>query len=409
MADAKLDVMKVRADFPILKRKVRESELVYLDSAASSLKPEAVIERMTTYYRNETSNVHRGAHFLAEQGTLAYEGARATVAKFVKAKSPSEIVFTRGTTEAINLVAQTYGRMTLKSGDEILLTELEHHSNIVPWQLIAQEKGAKIKVIPITDEGEIDFVAFEKLLSPKTKIVAMSWCSNVLGTVTPIRRFADAAHRVGAKLLVDAAQGIAQRPADVLAMDCDFLTFSGHKVFGPYGIGVLYAKAELLEAMPPYQGGGSMIAEVTFEKTTWAAVPHKFEAGTPEIPGAIGLAAALDYVGRLGFDAIAGHERDLVGYAMNELAQIDGLKIIGHPKDRAAIVSFNVDGVHASDLGTVLDQQGIAIRAGHHCCQPLMRRLGISATARASLSIYNTRAEIDALKKGLLKAKEIFS
>lgn len=406
---AEFNAQKVRTDFPILARNVRGGRLVYLDSAASALKPNVVIDRINRYYRNETSNVHRGAHYLSEQGTIAYENARESVRAFINAELAGEIIFTRGTTESANLVAQSYGRAHFKPGDEIILSELEHHSNIVPWQQIAEEKQCKIKVIPIDDSGDLDFAAFERLLSLKTRMLALTSCSNALGTIVDVKKFVVAAQHAGAKTFIDAAQGVTQMPTDVKDIGCDFLAFSGHKIFGPYGIGVLYGKMDLLERMPPYQGGGSMISEVTWEKTTWAAVPHKFEAGTPEISGAVGLDAALKYVSDLGFDGILRHEHDVMEYARTELQSIAGLRVIGRPKHQAAILSFVMDGTHASDIGALVDQQGVAIRAGHHCCQPLMRRLGIPATARASFSIYNTRQDVDSLKQALLKAKEIFS
>jgi cysteine desulfurase/selenocysteine lyase len=404
------NIEKIRSDFPQLGRKVRGRNLVYLDNAASSLKPVTVIERMNRYYREEASNVHRGAHYLSEQGTEAYESARETVRDFVGAEHASEIIFTRGTTESINLVAQAWGETFLKAGDEIILSELEHHSNIVPWQLIAKRKGCMIRVIPINDVGELDFEAYLKILSSKTKMVAITWCSNTLGTIVPVKRFIEAAHKVGAKITIDAAQAAAQFTMDARAIDCDFLAFSGHKVFGPYGIGVLYGKQELLEAMEPYQGGGSMISEVTWEKTTWAAVPHKFEAGTPAISGAIGLEAALTYLKNdVGIQAAAQHEHELLEYATKSLKQIAGLRVIGEAKEKAGILSFTIEGAHPSDIGALIDQQGVAIRAGHHCTQPLMKRLGIPATARASFSIYNTKAEVDILKESLIKAKELFT
>ncbi len=401
-------IQKVRGDFPILSRLVRGKRLVYLDNAASTLKPIHVIDRLTQYYREESSNVHRGAHFLSEQGTIAYENARATVQRFLNASQSSEVVFTRGTTESINLVAQTYGRQVLQADDEIILSELEHHSNIVPWQMIASEKGAKIKVVPVTDEGEIDFARFTELLSNRTKIVSLAWASNALGTITDVKKFIKAAHEVGARVVVDAAQAVAQMPTDVQDLDCDFLAFSGHKVFAPYGIGILYGKSELLESMPPYQGGGSMISHVSWERTTWAAVPHKFEAGTPSIADALGLAEAVKYVTDLGFDWIREHERDLLRYATEQLRAIPGLRIIGEAENKVPIISFVMEGAHPSDIGALIDQQGVAVRAGHHCCQPLMARFGIPATARASFSIYNTREEIDILRDSLIKAKEFF-
>ena len=403
-----LDIRKVRADFPTLTREVRKKTLVYLDNAASTLKPNKVIDRMTVYYQQEVSNVHRGAHYLAEQGTMAYEGAREAVRRFINARSTAEIVFTRGTTESINLVAQAFGEIVFNKGDEIILSQLEHHSNIVPWQLIAEKRGCSIKVIPVSDRGEIDYDAYVKLLSPKTKMVAISWCSNTLGTVTDIKKYIQAAHQAGAKVLIDAAQAIQHLVTDVQDLDCDFLAFSGHKIYGPYGIGVLYGKRELLEAMPPYQGGGSMIAEVTFEKTTFAAPPQKFEAGTPSISAAIGLGAAIEYVEKLGLEAMEAHEQALLKYATERLREIPGLRIIGQAPKKTGILSFVIDQIHPSDLGSILDQEGIAIRTGHHCTQPLMKRFGIPATARASFAVYNSFDEIDVLHRGLVKAKEFF-
>jgi cysteine desulfurase/selenocysteine lyase len=402
------DIHRIRADFPTLAREVRNQPLVYLDNAASTLKPTQVIDRLSRYYRDENSNVHRGAHYLAEQGTIAFEAARESVRRFVNAKSKDEIVFTRGTTESINLVARSFGGQFFEKGDEIILSELEHHSNIVPWQMIATEKGCVIRVIPINEHGELQFEKYLELLNPRTKMVAINWASNALGTINDVAAVIKAAHQQGAKVLIDAAQGVSQMPTDVLAMDCDFLAFSGHKVFAPYGIGVLYGKAEHFEVMAPYQGGGSMISEVTWEKTTWAAVPHKFEAGTPSIADAIGLSTAIEYVEALGFEAIHRHEQDLLKYATEQLQAIPGLTILGSAKHKVAILSFVMSGAHASDVGALLDQQGVAIRAGHHCCQPLMRRLGVPATARAAFSIYNTRQEIDVLKSSLVKAKEFF-
>ncbi len=398
----------IRAEFPILERKIRGEKLVYLDNAASTLKPLSVINRISDYYRNESSNVHRGAHYLSAEGTVAYEAARDTVRSFVNAKSSSEIIFTRGTTESINLVAQTYGRANLKNGDEIIISELEHHSNIVPWQMIAEEKGAKLRVIPVTDAGDFDFSVYKKTLSSKTKIVAISWASNTLGTILPVKEIVDAAHKVGAKVLIDAAQSVSHLVTDVQLIDCDFLAFSGHKIFGPYGIGVLYGKLELLEAMPPYQGGGSMISEVTFEKTTYASSPQRFEAGTPSIADALGLAAAIDFLNKIGFDQIQSHGEEILKHATTKLGAIKGLRIIGVSEDKVPILSFVIDGIHPSDLGSIIDHKGIAIRTGHHCTQPLMKRFGIPATARASFSIYNTLEEVDFLERSLIQAKEFF-
>lgn len=408
MPESTLNVAKIRADFPTLAREVRGKTLVYLDNGASTLKPNQVIDRISRYYQLETSNVHRGAHYLAEQGTIAFEDSRETVRKFIKAADKNEIIFTRGTTESVNLVASSWGDANLKADDEIILSDLEHHSNIVPWQLIAEKKGARILVIPIDQNGDLDFAAFTKLLSPKTKIVSITATSNVLGSVVPVKKFIAAAHAQGAKVMIDAAQAVSNQLVDVQSWDCDFLAFSGHKIFAPYGIGILYGKMELLEAMPPYQGGGSMISEVTWEKTTWASVPHKFEAGTPSIADAVGLKVALDYVTDLGFDAIKAHKKELLAYAKKTLLDVPGLTLLGNPVEQTAIVSFNMEGAHASDIGALVDQQGVAIRAGHHCCQPLMRKLGVPATARASFSIYNTLQEIDALKSSLVKATEFF-
>ncbi len=401
-------IEKIRSEFPVLARQVRGKRLVYLDSAASTLKPRVVIDRMNLYYSNETANIHRGAHFLAEQGTAAYEAARETVRSFLNAPLASEIVFTRGTTESMNLIASSWGERNLSHGDEIILSELEHHSNIVPWQMIAEKKGAKIRVIPILDSGELDIEAYYRLLSNRTKMVSVTWCSNALGTINPIDKMIKAAHDCGALVTVDAAQAVSSLVADVQALDCDFLAFSGHKLFGPYGVGVLYGKAEILESMPPYQGGGSMIAEVTWEKTTWADLPHKFEAGTPAISAAIGLDSAIRYFQSLGAENVANYEHQLLDYATRELKTVSGLRIIGEAPQKAAILSFVMEGAHPADIGQLIDQQGVAIRAGHHCCQPLMRRLGLPATARASFSVYNTFEEIDILKQSLIKAKEFF-
>jgi cysteine desulfurase/selenocysteine lyase len=372
------------------------------------LKPNVVIDRISKYYREESSNVHRGAHYLAEQGTIFFEQARETVRRFLNAKAHEEIIFTRGTTESVNLVAQAWGEQELKAGDEIILSELEHHSNIVPWQMIAQRKQAKIKVIPVDSNGDLDFEAYLKLLSSRTRMVSITATSNVLGSIIDVKRFIAEAHKHGALAFIDAAQAVSNQQVDVQTWDADFLAFSGHKIFGPYGIGVLYGKLSLLEKMEPYQGGGSMISEVTWEKTTWAAVPHKFEAGTPSIADAVGIDMALRYVEDLGFAQIEKHKTELLTHARKVLSEVPGLKILGSPKKQTAIVSFTMEGAHPSDIGALIDQQGVAIRAGHHCCQPLMRALGVPATARASFSIYNTLAEIDMLKSSLIKAKEFF-
>ncbi len=404
------DLEKIRGDFPALRRSIHGRPLVYLDSAATSLKPQVVVDRLSEYYLNEASNVHRGAHHLAQQGTLNYEAARSEVRDFLNAKLADEIVFTRGTTEAINLVAASYGRKFLNPGDEIILSELEHHSNIVPWQVLAQAHGYIIRVIKIDERGALDLNHFKELLSAKTKMVAVTWISNVLGTVNDVQEITRLAHLQGAKVLIDAAQAAPQLKIDVQKVGCDFLAFSGHKVFAPFGIGALYARAELLDVMEPYQTGGSMIGEVTWEKTTWAALPHKFEAGTPNVGGAMAFGTALRYLRQIGFSGLHAHETDLRDYARASLSEISGVTIYGEKLSEAsAIISFNLQGAHASDVGQLLDEQGIAVRAGHHCCQPLMRRLGVPGTARASFSIYNSRSDVDRLSAGLIKAKGIFT
>lgn len=406
-------VDRVRADIPQLGIRVREKNLIYLDNGATTLKPTPVIDRVSRYYREENSNVHRGAHWLAETGTGFYEKARQTVATFMGARSSSEIVFTRGTTESINLVAQTlalFGEKSergLRSGDEVLVSELEHHSNIVPWQLACERTGARIRSIPITESGEIDLAALEKQISPITKIIAFSCCSNVLGTMTDVASVVALAKEAGAIVVVDAAQMVTADVMQVESWQADFVAFSGHKLFAPFGIGVLWARGEWLDLLPPYQGGGSMIDSVTFAKTTWADAPQKFEAGTPNVGGALGLARAIDWFREIDMRAAMAHAKSLAESARSQLAAIPGVRVYGNPKRRTGIVSFNLDGVHASDVGTLLDQQGIAIRAGHHCCQPLMLKLGCAATARASFSVYNRAEEVDALVSSVLKAKEI--
>jgi cysteine desulfurase/selenocysteine lyase len=405
---AAYDVERIREDFPILKRKVRGKPLVYLDNAATTQKPQAVIDRLVRYYREENSNVHRGVHYLSEVATAAYESARTTVKRFLNARSEKEIVFTRGTTEGINLVSQTYGRVHVKEGDEVLITAIEHHSNIVPWQMLCEEKRAVLRVAPVNDAGEVIIEEFERLLTPRTKIVAMGHASNALGTINPIQRMTAAAHAVGAIVVVDGAQGVPHLPIDVQEIGCDFYAFSGHKVYGPTGIGALYGRESILEAMPPFMGGGDMILSVSFEKTTYNALPYKFEAGTPNIEGVIGLAAALDYVGSIGLDAIAAHEQDVLRYASRRLQEIEGLRLIGTAAHKASVVSFVLQGVHPHDIGTILDQEGIAVRTGHHCAQPLMMRFNVPATGRASFGLYNTREEVDALVDGLQKVVEVF-
>jgi cysteine desulfurase/selenocysteine lyase len=402
------DVHAIREDFPILRDFVRGKPLVYLDNAATTQKPRAVVDRIARFYLRENANVHRGVHLLSERATDAYEEARNTVSRFLHAADPKEIVFVRGTTEAINLVAHSYGRTHVGAGDEVVVTAMEHHSNIVPWQMLCTETGARLRVVPITDAGELRLDEYERWLSPRTKIVAVVHVSNALGTINPVQHIARIAHQRGIPVLVDGAQAVAHMPVDVQALECDFYAFSGHKIFGPTGIGVLYGKASLLEAMPPYQGGGDMISSVTFERTLYNAVPYKFEAGTPHIAGAIGLAAALEYVETVGLDRIAAHERDLLAYGTDALSQIRGLRLTGTAPEKADILAFVLDGVHPHDVGTILDREGVAIRTGHHCCQPLMDRLGVPATARASLALYNTRGDIDALAAALHKVGEVF-
>jgi cysteine desulfurase / selenocysteine lyase len=402
------DVYQVREDFPILKLPMRGKPLVYLDNAATSQKPQTVIDTLTRYYTEENANVHRGVYLLSERATRAYENARLTVQRFINAASPREIIFTRGTTESINLVASSYGRKHLKPGDEVVISWMEHHSNIVPWQMLCEETGAILRVVPINDAGELLLEEYEKLLNPRTRLVSIVQVSNALGTINPVREIIALAHRWNVPVLVDGAQAVPHLKVDVQALDCDFYAFSGHKMYGPTGIGVLYGKAELLEAMPPYQGGGDMISSVTFEKTLYNALPYKFEAGTPYVAGPIGLAAAIDYLEALGLDNVAAHEHDLLGYATEAVAAIPGVQLIGTAREKASVLSFVLDGVHPHDLGTILDQEGIAIRTGHHCAQPVMQRFGVPATTRASLGLYNTREEVDALVAGIHKVIEVF-
>ena len=405
---AELDVQAVRMDFPILHHPVHGKPLVYLDNAATTQKPQAVIDRIAHFYTHENANVHRGVHLLSERATDAYEQARETVRGFLHATDRQEIVFVRGTTEAINLVANSYGGSCVGRDDEVLVTTMEHHSNIVPWQILCEEKGARLRVVPMNDAGELRMDEFEALLSERTKIVGVVHVSNALGTVNPIAEIVRIAHRRGVPVIVDGAQAVAHMRVDVRALDCDFYTFSGHKIFGPTGIGVLYGKAALLDAMPPYQGGGDMISSVSFERTLYNVLPYKFEAGTPNIAGTIGLAAALEYVESIGLDRITAYERDLLAYGTNALARVPGLRMTGTAADKAGVLAFVFDGVHPHDIGTVLDREGVAIRTGHHCCQPLMDRLGVPATARASLALYNTREEIDVLAHALDKVREVF-
>ena len=403
-----LDVERIRKDFPILHQEVHGRPLVYLDSAATSQKPQVVLDALADYYAHDNANVHRGVHQLSERATEAYEGARARIQRFLNAAHPREIVFVRGTTEGINLVAQTYGRRTVGPGDEVIITALEHHSNIVPWQMLCEETGATLRVVPIDDAGEVDVDAYERMLGERTRLVGVAHVSNALGTIVPVKRMIEAAHRRGIAVLVDGAQAAPHLRIDVQDLDCDFYTFSGHKTYGPTGIGVLYGKTALLEAMPPYQGGGDMIKSVSFEKTVYNDLPYKFEAGTPDIAGAIGLGAALEYLEGLGLDRVAAHEHALLVHGTKRLSALPGLRLVGTAREKASVLSFLVDGVHAHDVGSILDREGIAVRTGHHCAMPVMTRFGIAATARASLGVYNTREDIDALVEGLAKVREVF-
>ncbi|MCU7490681.1 MAG: cysteine desulfurase [Ignavibacteria bacterium] len=405
---AAFDVERVRQDFPILQRLVNGKPLVYLDNAATTQKPYSVIDTVRDYYTMINSNVHRGVHYLSEQATLAYEDARLKIKEFLNAISACEIVFTRGATEAINLVAWTYGRTHIKEGDEVIISAMEHHANIVPWQLLCEEKKARLRVIPITDDGELIMEEYDKLLNEKTKFVSIVQISNSLGTVNPIREIIQKAHARNIPVLVDGAQGVAHVKVDVQELGCDFYVFSGHKLFGPTGIGILYGKAELLQDMPPYQTGGDMIRSVTFEKTIFNDIPNKFEAGTPNIAGAIGLGAAIDYMKYLKMDEVAKHEKELLKYATEKISEVDGVHLIGTAKNKASLISFIMDNVHPHDIGTILDSEGIAIRTGHHCCQPVMQRFCIPATARASFAFYNTKSEIDKLVYGIQKVIRVF-
>ena len=402
------DIDTVRQDFPILAREVYGRPLVYLDNAATTQKPRAVVEAMVQEYYEVNANVHRGGYYLSQQATDLHEEARRTVARFIHAASEAEVVFTRGTTESLNLVADAYSRAFLHEGDEVLISVMEHHSNIVPWQLARERMGLVIKVIPMTDEGEMDLQAYEQLFTPRTKLVCVAHVSNVLGTVNPVRKMADIAHEHGAHILVDGAQSVPHFSVDVQEIGCDFLTFSGHKVYGPTGIGVLYGREALLERMPPYQGGGEMIARVSFEHTTYERLPFKFEAGTPDYVGTHALAVALDYVSRLGMDHIHRHEQALTQYAMEQMAAIPGMHLYGTAPGKDAVVAFNVGDIHPLDLGTLLDRLGIAIRTGHHCAQPLMQRCGVEGMARASFALYTTRAEVDALVQGIDRVRKMF-
>ena len=403
------NVNKIRNDFPILKQQVNGCPLVYLDNGATSQKPQSVIDAIVNYYSTTNSNVHRGVHTMSQQATDGYEGARAKVRQFINASDDREIIFTRNTTEGINLVAHSYGRQNIGPGDDIIVSNMEHHSNIVPWQMLCEEKGANLRVVPIDDAGELLVDEYEKMLSSRTKLVSITHVSNALGTILPAAQIARMAHAHGAPILFDGAQAVPHMPVDVQELDCDFYVFSGHKLFGPTGIGILYGKAEYLEAMPPFLGGGEMIKSVTFEKTIYNDLPYKFEGGTPDIAGAIGLGAAIDYVNDLGFDQITAHEDELLRYGTDALSTIEGLKIIGTAEHKAGILSFVMDLAHPHDIGTILDEQGIAVRTGHHCAQPVMQRVQIPATARASLAFYNTKEDIDALVKGIDRVIEVFS
>jgi len=403
------DVEKVRADFPVLKQSVHGKPLVYLDSAATAQKPLQVIEAIRKFHEVDCANIHRGVHELSQRSTAAYEETRAKTKKFLNSRHTSELIFTRGTTEGINLVASSWGRKNVKEGDEIVISAMEHHSNIVPWQMLCEETGAVLRVIPMNDRGELIMEEYARLLTPRTKMVAVAHVSNALGTINPVRQIIEMAHANGSLTLIDGAQAAPHIAVDVQLLDADFYTFSGHKVCGPTGIGILYGKTKLLNAMPPYQGGGDMIRTVTFEKTTYNDLPYKFEAGTPNIAGGIGLGAALDYLTHIGLETIAAYEHELLVYATERLSAIPGLRIIGTAREKAAVVSFVIEGIHPHDIGTVLDRQGIAVRTGHHCAQPLMDWFHVPATTRASLAFYNTFGEIDALAAGIQKVKEIFS
>jgi cysteine desulfurase/selenocysteine lyase len=402
------DVERVRADFPALHQMVHGKPLVYLDSAATSQKPRAVIEAAVKFYTCDNANVHRGVHALSERATEAYEAARVKIQRFIRAPKSREIVFVKGTTEAINLVAHSFARPRLQAGDEILISAMEHHSNIVPWQLLCEEKGAKLRVAPVNEQGELFLPELEALLGPRTRLLALAHVSNALGTINPVRRIVEMAHRHSVPVLLDGAQAVPHLPVDVQALDCDFYAFSGHKVFGPTGIGVLYGKEKWLEEMPPYQGGGDMILSVTFEKTVFNALPYKFEAGTPNVEGAIGLGVAIDYLNGLAVEQRLGFERELLAHGTRVLNQIPGLRLIGTAADKAGVLSFVLTDIHPHDIGTILDGEGIAVRTGHHCAQPLMRRFGVDATVRASLAFYNTPQELDRLGVALQKVKEIF-
>ncbi len=402
------DVDSRRAEFPILQQLVHGKPLTYLDSAATTQKPQVVIDALRDYYTESNANIHRGVHTLAERATLAYEESRRKVQRFINARAAEEIIFVRGTTEAINLVAQTFGRARIERGDEIIISTLEHHSNIVPWQIFGEQSGAALRVVPINDRGELEIEEYKNLLGPRTRLVAISHVSNALGTINPVREIISQAHHHGVPVLLDGAQAVQHLPVDVQELECDFYAFSGHKMYGPTGIGVLYGRAALLEEMPPYQGGGEMIRSVSFNQTTFNVIPHKFEAGTPNIAGAIALGTAIDYLDGVGLEGIGAHEADLLRYGTEALVQIPRLSLIGTARDKTSVLSFVLDGIHPHDVGTILDQDGVAIRSGHHCAQPVMDRFGVPATSRASLGLYNTRADIDRLVAAIRRVVEVF-
>ncbi len=403
-----LDVNKIRKDFPILLQKIHGKPLIYFDNAASNQKPQCVIDRLVDYYSNENSNIHRGVHYLSQKATMAFENARDTIKTFINASSSSEIVFSRGTTESINLIAQSFGKKFINKGDEVIISAMEHHSNIVPWQMICEEKTAHLKVIPFFENGELDLEAFEKLLSEKTKIIAITHVSNALGTINPIKEIIKKAHEYDIPVLIDGAQGIAHEKVDVQDLDCDFYCFSGHKIYAPMGIGILYGKEKWLNAIPPYHGGGEMIKTVTFEKTTYNDLPFKFEAGTPNVGDALALETAIKYINSIGLDNISAYENELLTYATNSLSKIDGVKIFGTSKNKAAVLSFLTGDIHPFDAGTIIDHFGVAVRTGHHCAQPLMDIYRIPGTIRASFAFYNTKEEIDMLITAIKKVKEMF-
>lgn len=403
------DVNRIREDFPILKQRVHGRPLVYLDSAATSQKPQVVIDAINSYYAAQNANVHRGVHYLSQLATREYEDARVKIQRFINAAEMYEIIYTRGTTESINLVAQSYGRKFVHEGDEIIISAMEHHSNIVPWQMLCDGQRAKLRVIPMNDDGELLIEELTRMLNKRVKMVAVAHLSNALGTINPVKRIIELAHSLDIPVLLDGAQAAPHLKVDVRDLDCDFYAFSGHKMLGPTGIGVLYGKSHWLESMPPVMGGGDMIASVTFEKTTYNTLPYKFEAGTPNIEGAIALGAAVDYLNNLGLDSIAAYEHELLDYATEVIGAITGVKIIGTAREKSSVLSFTIEDIHPHDIGTILDQEGIAVRAGHHCAQPVMRRFNVPATARASFAFYNTREEIDALAAGIQKAIEVFA